>query len=63
MTVIGFDQELQASIIGADYDLDLALLKIDAGNELPYLRLGNSDQIRVGNWVIAIGNPYGWTIR
>ncbi|HHU85228.1 MAG: trypsin-like peptidase domain-containing protein [Pelotomaculaceae bacterium] len=59
VTVIGFDQELQASIIGADYDLDLALLKIDAGNELPYLRLGNSDQIRVGNWVIAIGNPYG----
>lgn len=59
VTVIGHDRELQANIIGADYDLDLALIKIDAGNELPCLKLGNSEQIRVGNWVIAIGNPYG----
>lgn len=59
VTVIGFDQEMEARIVGADYDLDLALLKIDAGNALPYLNLGSSDQIRVGNWVIAIGNPYG----
>lgn len=59
VTVIGFDQELKASVVGADYDLDLALLKIEAGKELPFLPLGNSDQIRVGNWVIAIGNPYG----
>lgn len=57
--VFGFDQEIKATVIGADYDLDLALLKIDAGKDLPYLPLGSSDQIRVGNWVIAIGNPYG----
>ncbi|MCL6634475.1 MAG: trypsin-like peptidase domain-containing protein [Peptococcaceae bacterium] len=59
VTVTGFDRELAARVVGADYDLDLALLKIDAGKELPFLNLGNSDQIRVGNWVIAIGNPYG----
>jgi len=46
-------------VVGADFDLDLALLKLDAGRDLPFLPLGNSDQIRVGNWVIAIGNPYG----
>jgi len=59
VTVTGFDNELTARVVGADYDLDLALLKIDAGKELPFLNMGNSDQIRVGNWVIAIGNPYG----
>lgn len=59
VTVTGFDQELPAKLVGADYDLDLALLKLDAGKDLPFLPMGNSDQIRVGNWVIAIGNPYG----
>jgi S1-C subfamily serine protease len=59
VTVIGFDKEIEARVVGSDYDLDLALLKIDAGGSLPFLTLGNSDQIRVGNWVIAIGNPYG----
>lgn len=59
VTVTGYDKELEAKIVGADNNLDLALLKIDAGDDMPFLTLGNSDQIRVGNWVIAIGNPYG----
>ncbi|MFX4261390.1 trypsin-like peptidase domain-containing protein [Pelotomaculum propionicicum] len=59
VTVTGFDKGLGAKIVGADTNLDLALLKIEAGADLPFLALGNSDQIRVGNWVIAIGNPYG----
>jgi len=59
VTVTGFDKEFEARVIGSDYDLDLALLKIDANSDMPFLNLGNSDQIRVGNWVIAIGNPYG----
>ncbi|MGI6491497.1 MAG: S1C family serine protease [Pelotomaculum sp.] len=59
VTVTGFDQELPAEVVGVDYDLDLALIKIAAGKELPFLPLGDSEQIRVGNWVIAIGNPYG----
>jgi len=59
VTVTGFDMDLEAKVAGADYDLDLALLKIEPGQDLPFLNLGDSDQIRVGNWVIAIGNPYG----
>jgi serine protease Do len=48
-----------AKIIGADSDLDLAVLKINAGSNLPMLKLGDSNKVKVGNWVIAIGNPYG----
>ena len=59
VTVTGFERDLEAKVTGADYDLDLALLKIEPGRDLPFLNLGDSDQIRVGNWVIAIGNPYG----
>lgn len=59
VTVQGFAEPLPAQVIGADYDLDLAVLKVDAGKALPALKLGDSDQIKVGNWVIAIGNPFG----
>ncbi len=59
VTVSGFDKQFEAKVVGADYDLDLALLKITADSDLPFLNLGDSDKIRVGNWVIAIGNPYG----
>ena len=59
VTVQGIEQSYKATVVGADYDLDLAVLKIDPDQELPHLNLGNSDQIKVGNWVIAIGNPYG----
>lgn len=62
MTVVMQDNEKQyeARLIGADYDLDLAVLKIEAGKDLPHLELGDSGGIQVGNWVIAIGNPYGF---
>jgi len=46
-------------IIGSDAELDLAVLKIEAGRELPFLKLGDTGKLKVGNWVIAIGNPYG----
>lgn len=48
-----------AKVMGADADLDLAVLKIEAGSDLPMLKMGDSNKTRVGNWVIAIGNPYG----
>jgi serine protease Do len=48
----------KAELIGTDQVTDLALLKIDAKN-LPYLRLGNSDDVIIGEWVIAFGNPFG----
>lgn len=55
------DQEkpLTAKVIGADEELDLAVLKISSDEKLPYLQLGNDDDTLVGEWVIAIGNPYG----
>lgn len=59
VTIQGFDQGLPAQVVGADYDLDLAVLKVDAGRPLPVLKFGDSNNIKVGNWVIAIGNPFG----
>lgn len=57
--LVGFSKALTAKVIGYDNDLDLAILKVNAGRKLPYLVLGNSDSTRVGEWVVAIGNPYG----
>ncbi|CQR73666.1 Putative serine protease HhoB precursor [Sporomusa ovata DSM 2662] len=48
-----------AKLIGSDEQLDLAILKIDAGDDLPSLEFGDSNKLEVGSWVIAIGNPYG----
>ena len=47
-----------ATLVGADPATDLALLKIDAGRELPAIPMGNSDDMRLGEWVLAIGSPY-----
>jgi serine protease Do len=48
-----------AVIKGQDEKLDLALLKIDTGEDLPVAELGDSDRLQVGQWVMAIGNPFG----
>ncbi len=48
-----------AKVIGADEESDLAVIKIDAGKELPFAKLGNSDGVQVGDWVLAIGSPFG----
>jgi len=48
-----------AEVKGRDPKTDLALLKIDAGKPLPYVELGDSDGTRVGDWVLAVGNPFG----
>ena len=55
------NREFKAEIKGADERLDLALLKIDAKETLPVAQLGDSDTIQVGEWVMAIGNPFGLT--
>jgi len=52
-------REFSGEVRGLDPKLDLALVKIDAGGELPMARLGDSSQLRVGEWVMAIGNPFG----
>ena len=48
-----------ATIIGTDPKTDLALIKIEAGTNLPTVTLGDSDDLEVGEWVVAIGNPFG----
>jgi serine protease Do len=48
-----------AKVVGRDAKTDLALLKISAGKPLPYVAFGNSDNAQEGDWVIAVGNPYG----
>ncbi len=51
--------KLKAKLVGRDKKTDLALLKIDSKKELPFVAMGDSDAMRVGDWVIAIGNPFG----
>jgi serine protease Do len=60
VTVTLYDRrELPAKVIGTDPDTDLAVLKVDAGKPLPYVEFADSDKVRVGDPVIAIGNPFG----
>jgi serine protease Do len=55
---IGKDRRLRAQIVGADPPTDIAILRIEARG-LPALQLGDSNALRVGDWVLAIGNPFG----
>lgn len=52
------DRTFDAELIGNDPQTDLAVVKIDVRDSLPFIELGNSDDIRVGDWVVAIGNPF-----
>ncbi len=52
-------EEHIAKVVGADEETDLAVLKIDAGRELPVVKFGDSNNVEVGDWVIAIGSPFG----
>jgi serine protease Do len=52
-------EEYQAKIVGMDEETDLAVIKIEAGRELPVVKLGDSEKARVGDWVLAIGSPFG----
>ena len=53
-------RSFKAEVIGADAAIDVALLHIEGAPDLPEAPLGNSDQLRVGEWVCAIGNPLGY---
>ncbi len=55
----GREETRKAELIGADEETDLALLKITSSRTLPYLEFGNSDALKVGEWLLAIGNPFG----
>src|SRR5919202_1693599 len=46
-------------VVGVDEETDLAVLKVDAGKDLPAIKLGDSSTVEVGDWVLAIGSPFG----
>lgn len=50
-----------AKLIGTDAKMDIALLKIDADEKLPYCSFADSDAVKIGEWVLAVGNPYNLT--
>ncbi|WP_274363464.1 S1C family serine protease [Paenibacillus thermotolerans] len=58
VVVEGEKEPYKAKVLGTAYDLDLAVLKIEGKHDFPTLPLGSSDNIQVGDWVVAIGNPY-----
>src|SRR5205085_2440355 len=51
--------KLKAQLVGRDTKTDVAVLKVKADKQLPAVSFGDSDKIRVGDWVLAIGNPFG----
>jgi serine protease Do len=53
------EREFDATLVGADADSDLAVLRVKAGGALPYIALGSSKDLMIGETVIAIGNPFG----
>jgi len=57
--VLSDGTSLEATIVGSDKDTDLALLKVEASGDLPATTWGDSDVTRIGDWVVAIGNPFG----
>lgn len=52
-------ETLPAKVIGTDPNTDVALLKVESDDPLPFVEFGNSDDARVGDWVLALGNPLG----
>ena len=57
--VLSDGTSLEATIVGSDKDTDLALLKVEADRDLPATDWGDSERTRIGDWVVAIGNPFG----
>ena len=55
------NKTFEASVVGTDPNTDIALLKIEADRPLPYLAFGDSDNLRLGEWVLAVGNPFNLT--
>ncbi len=52
-------EEIKAEVVGTDPKTDIALIKINAGKKVPFVNLGDSEKLEIGEWVVAIGNPFG----
>jgi serine protease Do len=59
--ILNDKREYDASLVGTDPNTDIALLKVDADEDLPTISWGNSDNLRLGEWVLAVGNPFNLT--
>lgn len=55
------NQTLEATIVGTDPNTDIALLKVETEEDLPYVTFGDSDTAKIGEWVLAVGNPFNLT--
>jgi serine protease Do len=53
-------EQFDAKVVGKDARTDIALIKVEAKRKLPYVRMGSSSEVQVGEWVAAFGNPYGY---
>lgn len=60
VTLQGNKKPYEAKLLGSSYELDLAVLKIEGDKDFPSVNLGNSDNLKVGEWLVAIGNPHGF---
>jgi serine protease Do len=52
-------EQLRGTVVGSDEETDIAVIKVNPGRDLPAVNLGNSDDMQVGDWVLAIGSPFG----
>ncbi len=55
------NKTFKASLVGTDPETDIALLKVDANEDFPYITFGDSDNTKIGEWVLAVGNPFNLT--
>lgn len=58
--ILNDNTELKATLVGRDRRTDIALLKVKMDKKLPFVQWGNSEKIRTGDWIVAVGNPFGF---
>ncbi len=59
LVIVGDNEPVKAEVVGTDPDTDLAVIKVKGSNNLPVLPFADSDKLKVGDWVVAIGQPFG----
>jgi serine protease Do len=59
LVIVGDDEPVRAEVVGTDPPTDLAVIRVKSGGNLPVLPFGDSDSLKVGDWIIAIGQPFG----